>query len=128
MNEEAKRVLEILKAFKSGKSVERYTNSKWTLIKEIDPSDLAKEPYYYRVKKPIPFPNAYSFITALKEHGGYVIFKDKYAVLHKPLYADNDGVAFCAFGGKEAVIKKFSYERMAKVCSFIDKTKCITEM
>lgn len=124
----SKKVLSILTAFKSGKLVERLREDKWDLVKDIDPTDLANNPNYYRIRKPVPFQNAYEFINALESHGGYVIFIDKYAKLYKPLYMDNDGVAFLAFGGKEADIQKFSYEKMAKVCSFIDKTKCVAEM
>lgn len=127
MKKEARKVLDILIAFKSGKSVERLCNGTWELVKDIDPVDLADKPDYYRVRKPTPFQNAYEFINALESHGGYVIFKDKYALLYKPLYIDNEGVAFCAFRNK-ANIQKFSYEKIAKVCSFIDQTRCFTEM
>ena len=124
MKEEAKKVLDILIAFKSGKSVERLCNGTWELVKDIDQADLAEKPNYYRVRKPTPFQNAYEFINALESHGGYVIFKDKYAKLYKPLYIDNDGVVLCEFDEKEADIQKFSYKKMTKVCLFIDRTGC----
>lgn len=133
--EQVKNILPILQAFAEGKII-RFDCLDGTFIdiengNEINFKTLIKAPQNYHIKekpKCCAFKNAEEFINTLESHGGYVTFKDKYAKLYKPLYMDNNGVAFCAFGGKEADIQKFSYEKMAKVCSFIDLTGCFTEV